>query len=228
MPLTFTLVGSRWRSRAVRVVEELGEVDIGDRARPSQRGHMPPARVKVCLTVLPAPRSIVIAPLARTEGTLKENAWASRCAIDQPLRLRGDRAEHQRALARARDAGEHCQSAVYLIGGVGRAGAKPVRLTLAGVALSANNQGIHAASARGASGPGHAARPAEASDQPAAVAGVAQPQPNGPGGGQVPAGRAVRRRGPISSASPSQSKDSGTRYGAPSAEALATQTSLSG
>src|ERR1017187_489578 len=42
--------------------------------RPSQRGHMPPVRVKVCLTVLPAPRSIVIAPLARTEGTLKENA----------------------------------------------------------------------------------------------------------------------------------------------------------
>jgi hypothetical protein len=35
---------------------------------------MPPVRVKVCLTVLPAPRSIVIAPLARTEGTLKENA----------------------------------------------------------------------------------------------------------------------------------------------------------
>ena len=31
----------------------------------------------------------------------------------------------------------------------------------------------------------------------------------------------------ISSASPSQSKDSGTRYGAPSAEALATQTSMS-
>jgi len=31
----------------------------------------------------------------------------------------------------------------------------------------------------------------------------------------------------ISSASPSQSTDSGTRYGAPSAEALATQTSLS-
>jgi hypothetical protein len=30
-----------------------------------------------------------------------------------------------------------------------------------------------------------------------------------------------------SSASPSQSKDSGTSYGAPSAEALATQTSLS-
>ena len=31
----------------------------------------------------------------------------------------------------------------------------------------------------------------------------------------------------ISSVSPSQSKDSGTRYGAPSADALATQTSTS-
>src|SRR5487761_1593255 len=41
---------------------------------PSQRGHMPPVRVKVAFTVLLAPRSIVIAPLARTEGTLKENA----------------------------------------------------------------------------------------------------------------------------------------------------------
>ena len=43
--------------------------------RPSQRGHIPPVRVKVLLTVLPAPRSIVIDPLARTEATLKENAF---------------------------------------------------------------------------------------------------------------------------------------------------------
>src|ERR671937_1169348 len=44
--------------------------------RPSQRGHMPPRRVKVAFLVwvLPAPRSTVMAPLARTEGTLKENA----------------------------------------------------------------------------------------------------------------------------------------------------------
>src|SRR5438552_18065508 len=42
--------------------------------RPSHRGHMPPVRVKVALTVLLVPRSTVIAPLARTEGTLKENA----------------------------------------------------------------------------------------------------------------------------------------------------------
>jgi hypothetical protein len=41
---------------------------------PSQRGHIPPVRVKVAFTVLRAPRSIVIPPLARTEGTLKENA----------------------------------------------------------------------------------------------------------------------------------------------------------
>jgi hypothetical protein len=45
---------------------------------PSQRGHMPPRRVKVAFSVfvLPAPRSMVIAPLARTEGTLNENALA--------------------------------------------------------------------------------------------------------------------------------------------------------
>ena len=43
--------------------------------RPSQRGHMPPRRLKVAFLVwvLP-PRSTVIPPLARTEGTLKANA----------------------------------------------------------------------------------------------------------------------------------------------------------
>ena len=43
---------------------------------PSQRGHMPPRRVNVAffVFVLPAPRSTVIAPLARTEGTLNEYA----------------------------------------------------------------------------------------------------------------------------------------------------------
>ena len=35
---------------------------------------MPPARVNVFFTVLPPPRSTVIAPLARTDGVLKENA----------------------------------------------------------------------------------------------------------------------------------------------------------
>jgi hypothetical protein len=59
------------------------------------------------------------------------------------------------------------------------------------------------------------------------VAGMAHPQPNGPTGGQVPAGRAVSVGVAISSASPSQSKDSGTRYDAPSAEAVATQRSTS-
>ncbi len=43
--------------------------------RPSQRGHMPPVRVNFTATVFLAPRSIVIPPLARTEGTLKENAF---------------------------------------------------------------------------------------------------------------------------------------------------------
>ena len=42
--------------------------------RPSQRGHMPPVRVKVAFSVLRAPRSTVIAPLALTEGTLKAYA----------------------------------------------------------------------------------------------------------------------------------------------------------
>src|SRR5256714_14084151 len=36
---------------------------------------MPPVRVKVTLSLLLARRSIVIAPLPRTEGTLNENAW---------------------------------------------------------------------------------------------------------------------------------------------------------
>ena len=42
---------------------------------PSQRGHMPPRRLKVAFSdfVLP-PRSTVIAPLAFTEGTLNEYA----------------------------------------------------------------------------------------------------------------------------------------------------------
>src|ERR1700682_4760310 len=43
--------------------------------RPSQRGHMPPVLVKVFVTVLPAPLSMVIAPLPLTDGTLKENAF---------------------------------------------------------------------------------------------------------------------------------------------------------
>ncbi len=42
--------------------------------RPSQRGHMPPVRLKVALSVLRLPRSTVIAPVALTEGTLKANA----------------------------------------------------------------------------------------------------------------------------------------------------------
>src|SRR6266511_5390573 len=42
---------------------------------PSQRGHMPPSRVKVAFSVFVlAPRSTVIAPLPRTEGTLNEYA----------------------------------------------------------------------------------------------------------------------------------------------------------
>ncbi len=56
--------------------------------RPSQRGHMPPVRLKVCFTALVAvPRSTVMAPLARTEGTLKANApGGPRCG--RPSRLK--------------------------------------------------------------------------------------------------------------------------------------------
>jgi hypothetical protein len=43
---------------------------------PSQRGHMPPARVKVAFSVfVRSPRSTVIAPLARTDAVLNENAF---------------------------------------------------------------------------------------------------------------------------------------------------------
>src|SRR5450759_4508174 len=56
---------------------------------PSQRGHMPPVMVKVLLSVLalPAPRSIVIAPPPRADGTLKENACGEpMCGC--PIRLK--------------------------------------------------------------------------------------------------------------------------------------------
>src|SRR4051794_8220374 len=57
--------------------------------RPSQRGHMPPKRLKVALSVLglPAPRLTVIAPLAFTDGTLNENAFGGpTCGL--PSRLK--------------------------------------------------------------------------------------------------------------------------------------------
>ena len=42
--------------------------------RMSHRGHIPPRRLKIALTVFLAPRFTVIAPLALTNGTLKEYA----------------------------------------------------------------------------------------------------------------------------------------------------------
>ena len=42
---------------------------------PSQRGHMPPATLKLRLSVLPSPRSTLIAPPPVTDGMLNENAW---------------------------------------------------------------------------------------------------------------------------------------------------------
>jgi hypothetical protein len=46
---------------------------------PSQRGHIPPVRVKVTFSALRAPFSIVIDPTARTDGMLKEKA------LDEPM-----------------------------------------------------------------------------------------------------------------------------------------------
>src|SRR6266700_2847963 len=64
---------------------------------PSQRGHMPPVRVKVLLSVLAlsAPRSIVIAPLPRTEGMLKEKA------LGEPMRGLPSRLKRMRSIALA-------------------------------------------------------------------------------------------------------------------------------
>ena len=50
-----------------------------------------------------------VGPRQRRHEALHERAVG---LVDQPLRLRGDRAEHERALARARDAGEHGQPAL--------------------------------------------------------------------------------------------------------------------
>ena len=54
---------------------------------------MPPAREKLFFTVLPAPRSTVIAPLARTVGTLKENA------LGEPICGRPSRLNRMRSIA---------------------------------------------------------------------------------------------------------------------------------
>ena len=50
-----------------------------------------------------------VGPRQRRHEALHEGAVG---LVDQPLRLRGDRVEHQRALARAGDAGEHRQPAL--------------------------------------------------------------------------------------------------------------------
>src|SRR5680860_383008 len=57
----------------------------------------------------------------------------------------------------------------------------------------APGRGVRPTSGRRASARGRAARSPRA--KPGCGAGVAQPEPNGSGGGEVPAGRAVRRRG---------------------------------
>src|SRR5918998_4154912 len=70
--------------------------------RPSQRGHMPPRRLKVAffVTVLP-PRSTVIPPLARTEGTLNEYA------LGEPMCGFPSRLKRIRSIALASRSEEH-------------------------------------------------------------------------------------------------------------------------
>src|SRR3954447_15513836 len=64
---------------------------------PSQRGHIPPRRLKVAFSVfvLPSPRSRVIAPLALTDGTLKEYA------LGEPMRGCPSRLKRMRSIALA-------------------------------------------------------------------------------------------------------------------------------
>src|SRR6185312_12843529 len=54
-------------------------------------------------------QDVDVGPRQRRHEALHERAVG---LVDQPLRLRGDRVEHQRTLARARDAGEHSQPAL--------------------------------------------------------------------------------------------------------------------
>ena len=57
---------------------------------PSQRGHMPPATLKLRLSVLPPPRSTLIAPAPTTDGMLNEYAWGPpMCGF--PIRLKTTR-----------------------------------------------------------------------------------------------------------------------------------------
>ena len=70
---------------------------------PSQRGHMPPATLKLRLSVLPPPRSIVIAPAPRTEGMLKENAWGPpMCGSPEPAE---DDPQHRVGVGHGADGG---------------------------------------------------------------------------------------------------------------------------
>src|SRR5579859_7584798 len=74
--------------------------------RPSQRTHMPPTRVKVLVRVVLAPRSIVIPPLPRTEGVLKENALAEPAEED---------AQHRIGVGGGADRGAHVDTHPLLI-----------------------------------------------------------------------------------------------------------------
>jgi hypothetical protein len=69
------IVSAPWLSDLVSSYSAVRSKSVTE-PMPSQREHMPPSRVNVAFLawVRPAPRSTVIAPVARTEGTLKEKA----------------------------------------------------------------------------------------------------------------------------------------------------------
>ena len=62
---------------------------------PSHRAHMPPAREYTFLTVFALPRSTVMTPLARIDGTLKEKA------LDEPMCGLPSRLKRMRSMALA-------------------------------------------------------------------------------------------------------------------------------
>ena len=74
-----------------------------------ERGLDPIRSWSTLIAVVMPVEHVDVGPRQRRHEALHEGAVG---LVDQPLRLRGDRAEHQRALARARDAGEHRQPAL--------------------------------------------------------------------------------------------------------------------
>ena len=74
-----------------------------------ERGLAPIRSWSTMIAVVSPSSTSTSGPRQRRHEALHEGAVG---LVDHPLRLRGDRAEHQRALARAGDAGEHRQPAL--------------------------------------------------------------------------------------------------------------------